>query len=233
MTAPVTSDFGSIVMRLLLLIPLMGIWLLMQPEQSFALSCVGPGSPSEELERADAVFMGRAVSVSGVEEVYDGQTYVNSSTTEFKVTIVWKGPIYQTVFINSGGAYGIGFVEGEEYIVYAYRYDRRTGLSTGPCTRTTPLSGGLEDLAGLGEGTGPLEAAAAVTSQPSSVSTPQPTDTPVPQSTDGPVPGPTPRNLPDTTETGGGVGLLPITLGLSVIGLLAGLAWCGLRKRRP
>ena len=227
------SKFGSIVMRLLLVIPLIGIWLIVHPEQGYSLSCVGVGSPSEELERADAVFMGRVVSVSGVEEVHGEQTNVDSLITEFKVTVVWKGPINQTVFINIGGSYGPGFVEGEEYVVYAYHSGRRTGLATGPCTRTTSLSGAMEDLAGLGEGTKLLEAAAAVTSQPMGASTPQPTDTPVPQATDGPVPGPTPRTPPDMTETGGGRGLLPIAIGLSVMGLLAGLAWCGLRKRRP
>ena len=243
------SNLGSIIMRLVLIVPLIGLWLMVHPEQSYACSCAPPGSPSEALEGADAVFMGRAVSVKEVEEVYGDRTYVDSLVTEFKVATVWKGPFNQTIYINSGAygaSCGLAFTEGAEYIVYAYHSGRRGGLGTGLCTRTTGLSGAMEDLAGLGQGTAPVQVPSASTPQathtpiprPTGAPTPQathtpipqPTATPAPQATDSPVPPPSPT--PDMTETGGGCSLSPNTVDLSAVGLLAGLAWFGLRKRR-
>ena len=228
-----TSNLGSIAMRLVLIVPLIGLWLMAHPEQSYACSCAQPSSPSEALEGADAVFMGRAVSVSKVEEVYGDRTYVDSVVTEFNVSTVWKGPLNQTIYINSGAdgaSCGLAFTEGVEYIVYAYHSGRRGGLGTGLCTRTTGLSGAMEDLAGLGQGTAPVQVPSASTPQATHTPMPRPTATPAPQATDSPVP--PPPTTPDMTETGGGCRLSPNTVDLSAVGLLAGLAWFGLRKRR-
>ncbi len=203
-----TSRSASIAIRLVLIVPLIGLWLMAHPERSYACSCLEPGSPSEELEEADAVFMGRVVSVRGVERVDGDLIYLGSVITEFDVKTVWKGPVNQTMYINSGGPCGIGFIEGVEYIVYAYYSDHWDGWGTGLCTRTTLLSGAMDDLAGLGAGTTPEQAPKAPR--------PQPTDTPT----------------PDMSETDGGRGLLPYTFGLLVVAPLAGLAWFGLRKRR-
>ena len=246
--SPAASGFGSIIMRLLLIISLLGLWLIVHPEQSYAHTCMEPGRPAEELKEADAVFMGRAVSVSYVEKTFGGQTYVDSLITKFKVVTVWKGPINQTVFISSGGSYGTGFSEGEEYVVYAYNSGRRTGLTTGLCTRTTSLSGAMEDLAGLGEGKTPSQAAATATAQsasgptlqatdthlpqPTSASTPRSTGAPAPRATDSPASRPTASPSPKLTESGGGCSPSPNTFDLPVVGLLAGLTWFGLRKRR-
>lgn len=254
--------------RLVLIASLIGLWAMMNPELSYACSCGEIGSPSEALAGADAVFMGRAVSVSYVERVHGEQTYVESVITKFNVTTVWKGPVSETAYINTGGPCGTGFDVGEEYIVYSYNFGRRAGLATGLCTRTTLLSRAMADLAELGKGANPLQAAATATPQQPSVPTPQPTDTPVsqptstpaPQTADTPAPQPTgtaapratgapmpqptntpaphatdapaPPPTPETTETGGGCSRSPSTLDISAVGLLGGLVWFGLRKRR-
>ena len=257
------ATLGSI-MRLLLTVLMVGLWLHLHPGPSQTHYCEESGSPSEELEGADAVFLGRAVSVSYVERVYGEETYIESVITKFKVTTVWKGPMSETIYINSGGSYGIGFAEGEEYIVYAYHAPRRTGLATGLCTRTTPLSRAMEDLVGLGEGTSPLQPAATATPQPTSTPVPQPADTPAPQPTNtpvprpantptpqptatptpqptntptpeaatGPAPRPTPPPTPEATETSGGCSRSQDAIDISAAGVLAGLAWFGVRKRR-
>ena len=205
-----TPSLGSMTVRLLLLVLLAGLWLLAQPGLSYAHYCEESGTPSEELKGADAVFLGRAVSFSYVEKVYGEETYIESVITKFKVTTVWKGPMSDTIYINSGGSYGIGFAEDEEYIVYAYHSPRRDGLSTGLCSRTTPLSWAMEDLAGLGEGTRPLQPAATATPQSTVVPTPQPaTDAPAPQPTstlapeaiDTPAPQPTATPAPRAAAT--------------------------------
>ena len=261
------ANLASKTMQLVLIVPLIGVWLMVHPEQSYACSCGESGSPSEELEWADAVFMGRAVSVSPIEEVSGGRTYVDSLMTEFDVSTVWKGPLNPTIYINSGAdgaSCGLAFKQGVEYIVYAYYGGRRDGLGTGYCTRTTSLSWAVADLAELGEGQTPLQPRFAPTSQAYDIPTVQPTSSlalqatsnPTPQATsaptpvpvDTPVPGPTttptpqatntpvPRGTatsgPGVTETGGGCSQSPTTIDLSAVGLLAGLAVFGLRRRR-
>ncbi len=266
------SALGSIAGRLLLMAFVVGLWVLVHSQPSYAHYCEESGTPSEELEGADAVFLGRAVAVSYVEKVHGDQTYVESVITRFKVTTVWKGPMSETIYINSGGSYGIGFAEGEEYIVYAYNFGRRDGLSTGLCSRTTRLSRAIEDLAELGEGASPLQPAATATPAPTTTTptpeptatpapqpastptpqpadmpvprptntptpqpttpTPQPTNTPTPEAATSPAPRPTPPPTPEATETSGGCSRSQNALDISAVGVLAGLAWFGVRKRR-
>ena len=57
------SNFGPIVVRVVLIAPLIGVWLVLHPAPRYACSCVLPGPPSEELAKSTAVFMGQVVSV--------------------------------------------------------------------------------------------------------------------------------------------------------------------------
>ena len=195
------SRSASIAIRLVLIVPLIGLWYVVHPERSYACSCLEPGSPSEELEEADAVFMGRVVSVREVEKVHGDLTYVDSVITEFDVKTVWKGPVNQTMYIDSGGPCGIGFIEGVEYIVYAYYSDHWDGLATGLCTRTTLLSWAMDDLAGLGAGTTPGQVPTAPRPEPTNTAAPLVTNTPTPQATDTPTPQPTNTAAPQATDT--------------------------------
>ena len=54
---------GSLVICAALIVPLISLWILLHPTQSYACLCVTPGSPSEEMANSAAVFMGRVVSV--------------------------------------------------------------------------------------------------------------------------------------------------------------------------
>ncbi len=42
---------------------LMGLWLMVHPERSYACSCIPPGSQLEELAASHAVFEGRVASL--------------------------------------------------------------------------------------------------------------------------------------------------------------------------
>ena len=137
------------------------LWLLWTPGPVYACSCVAPGTPLEELEQFSAVFAGRVVSVV---HSYDPEGRIvtpdDRSTIGFAVSSVWKGTVHEDMYITTpptGGACGFTFVEGEEYIVYAYdsNYDDG-GYTTGICTRTGLLGNAEEDLDAFGTGQAPL-----------------------------------------------------------------------------
>ena len=59
--------FGSVALRLALIVPLIGTLLVVHPETSHACSRLPKDPPSLALEEADAVFVGRVVSLRYVE----------------------------------------------------------------------------------------------------------------------------------------------------------------------
>ena len=136
------------------------VWFLASAGQVFACSCVQPGSPTEELEKFDAVFVGKVFSV---QHSYDPEgksaTPEDRSTIGFEVSTVWKGAVHEVTYITTpptGGSCGYTFVEGEEYIVYAsgshYGDDSYTASI---CSRTAFLSEAQADIDALGEGQAP------------------------------------------------------------------------------
>ncbi len=227
----------SITMRLVLTVTFIGLSLTAHPEPSYACSCIEP-SPSEMLAESDVVFIGRVVSVSEAGSLNSWDLF----QTEFYVSAFWKGPVHQTMYIRSqahGASCGYQFNKGVEYLVYAYYSDYADGLWTGLCSRNTPLSGAMIDLAALGEGKTPALGANDPASQATTTPTAQPTKTPLPHATSSPTthptftPTPQATNTPtaDSPETSGGCGLSPDKVDISFVGLLTGLAWVGLRKR--
>ena len=136
------------------------LWLLGSTGQAYACSCVEPGSPSEELEKFDAVFAGRVVSI---QHSFDPDTGVRGpgdrTTVGFEVSAVWKGDVHETMYVTtppSDASCGFSFVEGEEYIVYGYDTGRADdGYSVGLCSRTALLGQAQADLDELGEGQAP------------------------------------------------------------------------------
>ena len=137
------------------------LWLLGNPAQVHACSCVEPGTPSEELEKFSAVFAGRVVSV---QHSYDPDAPTvsrdDSTTVGFEVSAVWKGTVHEDMYITTpptGGSCGFTFVEGEEYIVYGHdsNYDDG-GYTVGICSRTALLWQAQADLEAFGEGQTPL-----------------------------------------------------------------------------
>ena len=121
----------------------------------------------------------------------------------------WKGAVYETMYVSSGGPCALRFEKDVEYIIYAYYTEFPGWLWTGLCDRSTQLPRAAYDLHVLGEGKAPAQGSNA--------------PTPTPQATDTPT--------PDPPETGGGCGLSPHTTDLTFVGMLVGFAWLGLRKR--
>jgi hypothetical protein len=136
------------------------VWFLGHAGQAHACSCVVPGSPSEELEKFDAVFAGRVISVH---HSYDPEarsvTPEDRSTIEFEVSTVWKGEVHETTTITTpptGGSCGYTFVEGETYVAYAFDSSHAGGGYTASiCSRTAPLAEAQADIDELGDGQAP------------------------------------------------------------------------------
>ena len=148
---------GVLVLALLLSF----VWFLASAGQVFACSCVQPGSPTEELEKFDAVFVGK---VFLVQHSYDpeGKTVTpeDRSTIGFEVSTVWKGAVHEVTYITTpptGGSCGFTFVEGEEYIVYASdSYYGDSSYTASICSRTALLGEAQADVDALGEGKAPF-----------------------------------------------------------------------------
>ena len=136
------------------------LWTLGNPGPVHACKCVQPGSPSEELEKFSAVFAGRVVSI---QHSYDPDgvsvSSEDRSTVGIEVSAVWKGVVHEDMYITippTGGSCGFSFIEGEEYIVYAYDSPYADGgYTAGICSRTALLVQAQEDLDALGEGHAP------------------------------------------------------------------------------
>ena len=187
------ASIGTLVLALMLSI----LWFVGNAGQAHACSCGPPVSPPIALEMASAVFTGRIVSIQlNPDDPYE-------HVVEFKVNAVWKGSIYETMYVTTyltGASCGYAHFEVDgEYIVYAgdrYRHGNRDGYSVGFCLRTGPLVRATADLEELGEGRAPepgtiaslpedLVGLVAVTltptAKPAPTSTPEPAPTPTPE----------------------------------------------------
>ena len=133
--------------------------LMLAPEPACATgacSCVGAVTPADALQRADAVFSGRVVSVREV-VLSDGEPlrrWTQRAVT-LKVDRAWKGlesDLVTVVTGMGGGDCGYTFARGRRYLVYANGLgeERQGALSTGICDRTRPLAQAAEDLRVLG-----------------------------------------------------------------------------------
>ena len=150
-------SFVSVVSFVLLLNLL---WLLGNAGQVHACKCVVPGSPSEELAKSSTVFAGRAVLI---QHTYDPSAATFSpedrTTIGFIVSAVWKGVVYEKMYITTpptGGSCGFTFEEGEEYIVYAHdSASGDGGYTVSICSRTALLRQAQADIDALGEGDAP------------------------------------------------------------------------------
>ena len=136
------------------------IWFLGNTGQVHACKCAEPGSPSDELRKFSAVFAGRVVSIQHSFDP-DAESYSSEdrTTVRFEVSTVWKGTVHEDMYVTTpptGGSCGFAFIEGEDYIVYAYdnAYDD-DGYTVGICSRTALLRQAQADIDALGEGQAP------------------------------------------------------------------------------
>ncbi len=136
------------------------LWLLGNKNQAYACKCVVPGSPSEEIEKFDVVFAGRVLSVH---HSFDPNALSYSpsdiTTVGFSVSTVWKGAVEENITLTTpptGGSCGFAFVEGAEYVVYAYKAAEHVpNLSANICSRTALLQEAQEDVDAFGKGNPP------------------------------------------------------------------------------
>ena len=228
------SKFGSVAIRLALILPLIGLWFLMHPEPSYACSCVPDAPPREALANSAVVFKGIAVSVREYERDDGLLSSTDPTTVEFDVQTVWKGTISQPMVLTTrrgSESCGYPFVEGVTYVVYS-----RNGSTVSLCSRTRPVSEATVDLVELGPGQVP--AADARTSKPDA-SDRQPvepaTPTPVPSkdqlSVSPTATASSTEDQPDESPASGGCGRSTQTSDLSAVGLMTGIAWIALRRR--
>ena len=148
-------------MGLAMAMSIIGVSLFAGSERVHACGCVGIASPSETLSEATAVFAGMPVDISVIrwrESLMGGEVRRGVDSYEFRVSVVWKGEVYETMFVNTSNGNGsscdYGFVLDMEYVVYAY--DVNGTLWAGQCTRTAPVRLAQEDLDELGEGAAPM-----------------------------------------------------------------------------
>ena len=171
-------------------------------DQAHACSCVPPPPPKEAQAKSEAVFAGKAVAVGGLPP--GGHNSDDPRIVAFKVSTVWKGPSYETLFITTDineASCGFTFIEGRDYIVYAWK-----GVDVILCSRTGFTENAQEDFAALGEGSVP---------EPGSSS-------------------PVPKSRPDLVPPSGcelPFGYVRGHIDLSAFGLIAPLAWLAWRRR--
>ena len=136
------------------------LWFLGNPETVHACKCAQPRTPAEELEKFSAVFAGIVVSIRHSYDPDAGSVSPEDRTTVgFEVSTVWKGTVHEDMYITTpptGGSCGFTFIQGEEYIVYAYDSAYADGgYTVGICSRTALLGQAQADIDALGEGNRP------------------------------------------------------------------------------
>ncbi|MGG4443126.1 hypothetical protein [Brevibacillus fortis] len=138
-----------------------------QPFPASACSCASPPDPLTAKDMSAAVFTGKVLQVNERTDwigllPFGDNLDRGGFDVVFEVQSTWKGVDQQQVLIVTdglGGACGIPFQVGQEYLVYA-SYWERNDLETNICTRTALKADAGVDLQALGSGTvpGPLAA---------------------------------------------------------------------------
>jgi hypothetical protein len=143
---------------------LAAIFLTLTASKIFA-DCPLPGTPSEELKRATAVFSGKVVGTER-RKITDEKNEDFGGEQEFvklKVKRWWKGDGGEEITLRTSRIYftdsykesgeGFFFSNGDTYLIYAFFYNGEFGTSD--CTRTIKFSAADKDLAELGAGFAP------------------------------------------------------------------------------
>jgi hypothetical protein len=122
--------------------------LTVKPSVSYACKCIEQKSVEEELESSDTVFKGKIIEMKQDR---------HSRKILFEVNNIWKGlSTSQVELIDEPSSCSIEFNEGQEYLVYAKKYEADV-LTTNICDRTVELTKANNDLLLLGEGGTPTE----------------------------------------------------------------------------
>jgi len=113
---------------------------------AFGCSCPLSVSPTEELERATAVYRGEVNDIQSIPS-----HYINK--VKFDVKEAWKGISQKMVIVSTpfdDALCGYPFEKGKEYLVYAFG-ENESSLNTITCSRTLPIALAEKDLLALGQ----------------------------------------------------------------------------------
>ena len=212
-------------------ISIIGVTIFAGDDEIHACSCIWR-SPSEAMSNSTVVFAGEVLTKRRIESGW--LKFDHYYEIEFRVNVVWKGMVDETSFIytlpdsSSCGGWP-WFEEGQEYVIYAH-YNNPVQVFL--CDHILSMSEAQEDLEFLGKGMKPDPGSVAPTWTPPLEPTPEPT--PTPSSTLVSTPTPTIQN--ESENSGGGCNLLARSsrtdFGTLPLGLVAGMAWLGVRRRR-
>ncbi|MBM6616230.1 hypothetical protein [Bacillus suaedaesalsae] len=129
---------------------------LLSPSQSFACSCMAPGSVEEEFSKVNAVFSGKVIRIE--ESSPSSPDDFMPVKVVFEVKNTWKGTQDSEVAVFTGtdsASCGYSFVQGKNYLVYATESEGK--LITSLCSITKPLAAADKDLSILKDGEQPTK----------------------------------------------------------------------------
>lgn len=128
------------------------------PSQAAACSCAVQKDAHEAAARSQAVFKGKVIDIEQKGGIIRSLLRKQARTDAiFEVQQSWKGVFSSVVTISSDwSTCGFDFVEGEDYLVYAYLNDERD-LYTSICSRTGLVRMRDDDLKQLGVGAAPSD----------------------------------------------------------------------------
>jgi len=133
-------------MKSLFIFAAMVVLLALSSAEAVACSCAGPGAPCQAYGKASAVFVGTVID-SRVIKVKRGNYDIQTRVVRLTIDSPFRGVEGAEVEVQTGlggGDCGFGFVQTQQYLVYAYEHEGK--LSTGICTRTRPIAKAAEDL---------------------------------------------------------------------------------------
>ena len=144
------SALGDVIMKIKLLV--LVLLLLFGSSVAHACTCGRSGSPTEDLRKHRAVFVGEVISVSQPipKKLRNskGRVYEIRPLIEIRLRVLkaWKGVDRQTFVVQTnipdGGSCGWTLREGQSYLVYAYG----KLLMVSQCSRTTLLDDAQDDI---------------------------------------------------------------------------------------
>jgi hypothetical protein len=118
-------------------------------QKVYACSCAASSS-AQNLERSDAVFLGRVIDLGGTQNRDVGK--VREYT--FTVEKAWKGQVTKniTIFSNdgAGASCGFKFKNKESYLVYSFLGDNGE-LETNLCAGNMDYQNAKSELSSLGQ----------------------------------------------------------------------------------
>lgn len=120
--------------------------LTLSAAKAFACSCAGELVPCQAYGQASAVFVGTVIEIRTI--TIKRNTYeTRQRAVRLSIDSPFRGVEGAEVEVQTGlgdADCGFGFVQAQQYLVYAYEHEGK--LSTGICRRTRSIAKAAEDL---------------------------------------------------------------------------------------